>query len=152
MINAVHHAGVTVADLDRSVTFWSGVLEREPLWRRMLDAPYLADVTGYSGCRIEVAMFELSSDMKLELLRYEMPAEAATAAPNGPETARPGNVHLAFTVADIAAVWSRALSLGATATSAAPVRVTSGANEGALAAYLRDPDGVTIELIQPREI
>lgn len=143
-LGALHHIGITVADLDRAVAFWSGLLEREPLWRRMLDAPYLGQVTGYPNCRIEVAMFTLAGETRLELLRY---AEQERA--NSPETARPGNVHIALVVVDAWAVWRRALALGATATSTEPIRVTAGANEGALACYLRDPDGVTIELIEP---
>lgn len=143
-LSALHHVGITVPDLDRAVTFWGGLLESEPLWRRMLDAPYLGEVTGYPHCRIEVAMFRLAGETRLELLRYLEQGEA-----NMPETARPGNVHIALSVGDIWAVWRRALTLGATPTSRTPIEVTSGANEGALACYLRSPEGVTIELIEP---
>jgi hypothetical protein len=31
----------------------------------------------------------------------------------------------------------------------APVPITAGVNAGAYAVYLRDPDGFTIELVQP---
>ena len=40
------------------------------------------------------------------------------------------------------------MALGARPVSEAPITITSGPNIGACAAYLRDPDGITIELFE----
>lgn len=65
-------------------------------------------------------------------------------------TANPGNVHLCLRVRDARAAWDRAVELGARPVRAAgPVAVDSGPNAGALAAYLRIHDGISLELFQP---
>ena len=38
---------------------------------------------------------------------------------------------------------------GVTSFVSAPVEVDTGINRGGLALYLRDPDGITVELFQP---
>jgi hypothetical protein len=51
-------------------------------------------------------------------------------------------------VADIQALSQRLAEAGVTFISP-PTTVTSGVNTGAVGCYLRDPDGVTVELLQP---
>ncbi|MDQ1402189.1 MAG: methylmalonyl-CoA/ethylmalonyl-CoA epimerase, partial [Actinomycetota bacterium] len=50
----VHHVGVTVADLDRAVSFWARLLDASPRDRRVLEGPQLATMVGYPRIRIEV--------------------------------------------------------------------------------------------------
>lgn len=81
----------------------------------------------------------------LEILEYLIPDKH----PNPPDTANPGNVHICLAVDDIGAMRERALACGAVPVSPGPVEVTVGPNAGARACYLRDPDGITLELLQP---
>src|SRR5437870_8861165 len=86
-----------------------------------------------------------SADHILELLEYENhPGE-----PTPRETNRPGNGHLCFIVDDAVAVYREFMAKGVRFMSDGPVLITAGVNRGALAAYLRDPDDVTIEIFQP---
>ena len=141
---AVHHVGVTVADLDRSVAYWErlvGVTSRD---RRTLQGPQLAGLVGYEGIRIDSCWIDLPGGVALELLRYLDRADA----PHDPGTAHPGNVHVCLRVPDMDDAHAHAVACGATPVSREPIEVAAGPRAGTRLAYLRDPDGVTIELVQ----
>ena len=140
-----HHVGISVADRDRSVAFWCTVLEVEPLWVRLLDGDYLGAITGYAGIHIRAAMLPLPGAGRLEILEYLLDDRPV----NSQATANVGNVHICLQVDDIDAVADRAIAAGARAVSAGPVPVTTGPNVGAVVRYLRDPDGITLELLRP---
>jgi catechol 2,3-dioxygenase-like lactoylglutathione lyase family enzyme len=59
-----------------------------------------------------------------------------------------GSAHLALLVDDIHARYERMRSVGVVFRNP-PVEITQGANAGGFACYLRDPDGITIELLEP---
>ncbi|TKG71697.1 VOC family protein [Prauserella endophytica] len=139
----VDHMGFSVADLDRSVEWYSVLLRREPLWRRIWDARYLSDVVGYDDCRLDCALFELPGGIHLELLQYLHPEPTTVSM----ETFTVGNAHLCLTVDDLDAEFER-LSAIAEFRSKTPVDVTWGPNAGGKIVYLRDPDGITVELFQ----
>ena len=46
-------------------------------------------------------------------------------------------------------VYASLLERGVTSFVSPPVEVDTGVNRGGLALYLRDPDGITVELFQP---
>ncbi len=144
MFGAVHHVGVTVADMDRAVAFWEGLLGTASRDRRVLQGPQLGTMVGYPGIRIESCWVDLPDGVALELLRYLDRDEA----PYDPGTAHPGNVHVCLRVDDMDAAHAHAVDCGATAVSARPIDVAAGPRAGSRLAYLRDPDGVTIELVQ----
>ncbi len=142
---AVHHIGVTVVDLDRSVAFWEQLLGVASRDRRVLQGPQLGTMVGYEGIRIDSCWIDLPGGVALELLQYLEREEAAY----DPGTAHPGNVHVCLTVADMDVAHALAVACGATAVSERPVDVAAGPRAGSRLAYLRDLDGVTLELIQP---
>ena len=55
--------------------------------------------------------------------------------------------HLAFVVDDVFEAVDRAVHSGAQLVSD-PVQITAGINKGGWTVYLRDPDGVNLELVQ----
>ena len=140
-----HHVGITVADRDRSVAFWSCVLETEPLWVQLLDGSYLGGITGYQGIHIKAAMLPMPGGGRLEILEYLLDDRAA----NSDATANVGNVHICLQADGIEASVTRAVAAGARRVGSGPMRVTIGPNAGARVCYLRDPDGITLEFIQP---
>jgi len=144
MFDAVHHVGVTVADMDRAVAFWEALLETTARDRTTLQGPQLATMVGYPGVRIERCWVDLPGGAALELLRYLDRDEDAY----DPGTAHPGNVHLCLRVGEMDAAHAHAVACGAEPVSERPIDVAAGPRAGARLAYLRDPDGVTIELVQ----
>ena len=142
---AVDHVGISVADLDRSIAFWEGLLERPARDRRLLDGPGVGVLVGYPEVRIDSCWFDLPGGLQLELLQYLDRPEA----PYDSGTAHPGNVHLCLQVGDMAAAHARAVACGARPVSADPIEVPRGPKAGTQIAYVRTPDGVTIELVAP---
>ena len=121
-----HHVGITVADRDRSVAFWTQVLDVEPLWVDLLDGPYLGAITGYDGIHLKAAMLPLPGGGRLEILEYLTDDRAV----NSDATANVGNVHICLQTDDIVARFRQAVAAGARPISPGPVRVTVGPNAG----------------------
>lgn len=145
MIDGIYHTGLTVSDIERSIAFYRDVLGLQLYRRQTGTAPYLGTVTGFPGVRLEIALLRTpDGGGMLELLQYvSHPAEATDRATN-----RPGNVHVCFRVADIHAAAADLRRRGVPLVSD-PVEITAGVHRGAYALYLRDPDGITLELFQP---
>ena len=81
----------------------------------------------------------------IELFEYLAPAgDRADVEPRNI-----GASHLCFIVADLPALYHSLLERGVTSFVSPPVEVDTGMNRGGQALYLRDPDGITIELFQP---
>jgi catechol 2,3-dioxygenase-like lactoylglutathione lyase family enzyme len=79
----------------------------------------------------------------LELIQYERQASGEVEM----ETSNLGNGHLCLLVDDLHAEFER-LAPVAPFRSAAPVEITAGVNRGGWGAYLRDPDGITVQMMQ----
>jgi len=143
--SAVHHIGVSVGFLDEALRFWEPFLGRAATWRTILNRPYLAEIIGIPGVRIDGAFIDLPGGVILELLEYQN----AERQPHSPATANPGNVHICLAVENADAAWRRAIECGATPVRReGPVEVDDGPNKGARVAYLRIHDGVTLEVYQ----
>jgi catechol 2,3-dioxygenase-like lactoylglutathione lyase family enzyme len=141
----LHHVGVSVADMDRSLDFWRRFMGVEPNSRRVVGAEFLGRLVGYPGVELEIAMLDLDGALMLELLRFVDHEEA----PVDSRPARAGVVHLCLGVRDLQDSLAKATAAGAEQVSAGPVVIPAGPNEGARHVYIRDPDGVVIELRQP---
>lgn len=140
-----HHVGVTVRDLARSVEFYTAFLGAGPEVARIYDSAYTSEQVGYPGTVLDIAIFAIpGSDLRLELIQYLQPV----GTPVDPETKNPGTWHLCFGSATLDEDFDRLVALGAAPRSRRPVLITSGPNEGKRVAYLRDLDGLTIELIE----
>jgi catechol 2,3-dioxygenase-like lactoylglutathione lyase family enzyme len=143
MLERLEHVGYTVSDLGQSVAFWSYLLDVEPKATKTWDVPYLGRVQGYDQVRVTAAFFDLPGGPTLELVQYHHPPHAVVDM----ETYNVGNGHLSFVTSDLARVFSR-LEGRAELRSTEPVRIEWGPYEGGYAGRIRDPDGITIELVQ----
>lgn len=65
-----------------------------------------------------------------------------------PVRARVGAAHLSLEVTSIATLRPRLEAAGAVLVNE-PVEIIAGINAGGRAVYLHDPDGITIELVEP---
>lgn len=141
--SGLDHVGFVVSDLDRSVEWYTRLLGEPPFVRHEADRRYIGQVVGYEECSLEAALWRLPSDAMLELIQYSSPGTTRVDM----ETHNAGNGHLCLTTADIAADYER-LRGHADFRSPEPVEILAGPYQGALVCYLRDPDGITLELVQ----
>lgn len=138
------HMGMTVADLDRSVAFYTDLLgfEVAATWTR--DEQYIRDLLGFSEMTLHAAILRIpGSAALLELVQYE----DASSSPVTATHADPGTCHLSLLVTELDEFVDQLQSAGVELV-AAPVTPTIGPNQGGRAVYLIDPDGIRVELTQ----
>lgn len=143
-MTAVHHVGITVSDIDRSLAFYADLLQGQALgpWDR--SGPGVDKVTGYTGVVVRQA-FALSAngDTAVELLQYIGGSDVVLDPNNG----YVGAVHVAIVVADLDGTLAELRARGVQAVSD-PV-VTNAPMRNFKAVYVLDPDGVRVELVEP---
>lgn len=121
------------------------MLRKPPFFRQVYDAAYIGTLLGYEDCALDAAFFELPVTAAfLELLQYLSPPSK----PGDMESYNVGNAHLCLEVEDLEEEFERLRRLGATPRSESPVLVTFGPFTGGKVAYFRDPDGISLELVQ----
>src|SRR5438105_3473495 len=119
------------------------LLGEKPLDRRVYEAEYLGRIVGYLACRMDAAFWQLPGGTMLELLQYLYPPSAVVDV----ETYNVGNAHLCLVTDDLRAEFGRLHPI-AEFRSVEPVEIVSGPYRGGTACYLRDPDGISVELVQ----
>jgi len=138
------HVGFTVSSLSGAIGFWESFLDAVPGVHRIYDADYISDVTGFSGAKLDIAIFILPGDKPLELIEY-LSEERGDLA----DRATPGTAHIAFRTNTMDAHLEKAISAGAVPVSGGPVFITSGPNAGGRMCYLDLPGNLTLELFEP---
>jgi diaminopimelate decarboxylase len=141
----IDHVSISVADLDRSLEFYEGLLGVTVLDRGQIDPALIERMTGVAGTVVSYADVELGSRV-LELLQYET---AELARPITQRLSRAGGIHIGLGVDDAQAVYERLAGAGAKPLSP-PVPLPEDGSDwaGSLVFYVRDPDGVTVEIVQ----
>jgi catechol 2,3-dioxygenase-like lactoylglutathione lyase family enzyme len=142
--SALDHIGFSVASLDRSIPFYTALLGEEPLLRKKWDVEYVGEVVGYRGLVLEAAFWRLPGGTILELIEYVEPPPRSVDL----ETYNIGNAHLCLVTDDMDSDFERLRPLGAAFQSERPVEIPWGPYRGGKACYLRDGDGISIELLE----
>lgn len=140
---ALDHIGFAVADLDRSSEWYGRLLGDEPVVRTAVGPGYIGEIVGYPECRMEWALWRLPGGTMLELIHYLVPGSAQVDM----ETYNVGNGHLCLVTDDLDGDYER-MRDHAELRSAVPVEIPAGPYQGARVCYMRDPDGITVELIE----
>lgn len=142
---AVQHTGLTVSNLERSVDFYVRILGCKLIMSQEKTGGYLAAIVGYPNASLKMAhLSDPAGHHVIELFEYMVPEMVKTEL----EPRRIGNAHLCFLVSDLNAIYDAIKNEGITFISG-PVDVDTGVNAGGVGLYLRDPDGITMELFQP---
>lgn len=143
MIVGFNHTSFTVVDLERAVRFWAklgfsgpGIVER--------DAGWVGEVTGVPNARIRVVHL-YGHGQHLEFIEYaDGQLENPVALPS-----TPGVGHVCLDVDHIHETFEQLLGAGAIPLG----RMTEIDQPGmapCTAGYLRDPNGIIIELLEER--
>lgn len=143
-IVGAHHTSFTVANLDRSLAFFRDVLGLEVVGGREVRDDYIGQIVGFPGAVIRVALLRIPGGHHVELFEYVQPLGQAVA----PRPCDPGSCHLALLTPDLPALYQELKAKGADF-QCEPVLITAGPNKGGYGVYLRDPNGILLELFQP---
>lgn len=148
-IRSVWHTGFTVSDIERSIAFYEGAVGLTLRHRQEQANEYTATFVGYPDASLRVAQFDLPggsgtvSGHVLELCEYVRPRGETIP----PGTNATGSGHIALETDELDATLERMRAAGGTPVSE-PVAIAAGINEGGRTVYVRDPDGITVELVQ----
>ena len=145
-ILAADHTGITVSNLERSLVFWRDVLGFEFSHSAHQTGEMAEQITGVKGAELKLAVVKAPGGHKIELLEYLAP-------PNRRKDARlrpcdVGHVHVALVVDNLDAVVKKIATSGWKA-AGEPQTLQTGPNTGKRVVYVHDPDGTTIEFMQP---
>jgi len=138
----MHHTGYTVSDLERSLVFY-----RDLLGMRVLDRSKdedVAAVVGIPGARVQAADLDAGQGQVLELLEYS--TGSAEQPVHGPDTI--GTSHLSLQVDELSSTLSRLAEAGFEPMGQVTALEDGGVWEGCTVVYLRDPDGMIVELVE----
>jgi catechol 2,3-dioxygenase-like lactoylglutathione lyase family enzyme len=130
----LHHAGVSVPDLDRALKWYCGALGLTPGFRFEVPPAGLrgAFALGHGGAGVE--------------LLEQSGATPGVPRPDPPSAnAVHGYNHVCFEVADLEEAYARVVALGAVGVWAP----RDSPEPGVRMAFVTDPDGNLIELLQP---
>src|SRR5262245_44973297 len=143
-IVGAHHTSFTVADLAASITFFRDRLGLELLGAREVHDEYFGRIVGLPGSAVKAALLRVpGSNHHLELFEYVSPRGQSYR----PRPCDPGSAHLALLVDDLNGIYET-LKADVNIISP-PVLIDAGPNRGGWAIYIRDPNGILIELFQP---
>lgn len=141
----LHHVGLTVANLERSIAFYKGVfagLELIGPWPHT--GKGVGYVTGYRHCSVRQAFLrDTKSNVVIELLEYTNGGE-----PIDPANGNSGAVHFCIVVDDLDATYDRLIASGHRFVSPPITTYKNEAMHGRVT-YLIDPDGIRVELYEP---
>ena len=144
----LHHITFPVSDLNRSLRFYREMLGAELVVRREVKGGYLGRAMGVEDLHVELAVLRLAG-AKIELMRYRFPPTP----PAAPPANRPGGPHLNVLVENMENTWKE-FRLAGVHFVGDPVEIEEGPNRGGRIAFIYDPDGYRIELMEltPRRL
>ena len=147
-LDKIHHVGINVSDLDRSIAFYRNLFGVEPLFVNDMRGEGLSTGAGVPGADLRFCLMKIQNVI-LEIIEWKSPQNPA------PKVDVPyiGGFHIAFEVEDIQTVYDTLSEQGIefiarphrfVPEDAAPDLV------GATFVYFSDPDGIGLEVFQKR--
>lgn len=140
---STNHTSFTVSDIDRTIAFFTDVLGFELLSKAPRDPKAIEKITGVVGGDTIIA-FVQGPGHRLELIQYIGPNDRGSVRPRPCDV---GFAHVAYDVDDIDAAVSAAERHDVRVIGEV-YAIDNGPNAGRRVAYLRDPDGITVEFIE----
>lgn len=141
-LTRIHHIGLTVRDIPTSIDWYARMFG-------LVAGPVNHDEGEETSTALQVPGVVLSYSMvqigqtRIEFLQYHEPPGREFDRSNGDV----GTAHICFEVDDIDTAYQELSAKGAVF-NAPPGEITAGAMAGSRWAYLRDPDGIQLEIWQ----
>ncbi|MEB0307071.1 VOC family protein [Cryobacterium sp. 10I1] len=136
----VHHVGVTVRDMKRSFEWYSRMFGLTPGPVSEGSGEALSRSVQVNDAALAFSMIMIGNT-RLEFQEYHNPEGRDFDRSNGDV----GSAHVCLEVSDLDAAYRDLVEKGAVF-NAPPVTLDSGALIGSKWAYLRDPDGIQLEI------
>src|SRR3954451_7909789 len=134
----VNHVGLTVTDLDASVTFYRDIVGMEVVRRYpVAKDEWFQSLTENPDAVVEAVMMQLDS-FRIQLVRYH-----GGGGPGATGHAVEGGLHLCIDVDDVDATLARISGLGQYHVGPLVERPPYGGRSF----YVHDPDGVPVEFV-----
>lgn len=135
----MHHFGITVSDLDRSVPFYTEYFDLTEAKRVPLEGDGISTAVGIEKVSMTCCLLACENTI-LELIEYSNPKGRDYGLANNDV----GAVHPCFAVADLDSLYERMKADGVYFHAAPQVLGWE-----TKMAYCQDPDGINLELLQP---
>lgn len=146
MTPTFNHMGITVSNLEKSLAFYCDTLglPKPPEGHVFpVQGQWLSRLVGANEARLNVAFVPLGEGV-LELLEYVSPNDGKSSA--SLENWDTGAAHLAINKTNLRDFYEE--NKDVLDFFAEPQVVEGGPWAGTLVAYLRDPDGISVELVE----
>ncbi|MEO8370591.1 MAG: VOC family protein [Candidatus Solibacter sp.] len=146
LVRAVDSVGLTVSDLDRSVDFYTRVLDFEKVSEIEVDGESYEHLQGVFGLRMRIARMKLG-DEAIELTEFLAPA--GRPAPRDSRSNDGWFQHIAIIVSDMDRAYARLREHKVRHSSTGPQLLPEwNRNAGGIRAfYFQDPDGHPLEVL-----
>ncbi len=146
--STVNHVGITVSNPDKSIEFYEALTGKKIVNRDELSGKRMAQTQGLDNTLIRYANLHLDN-INLDILEYVEPKSTKAHYTNDQISA----LHLCLEVEDLKAAVARLKEIGVEP-EGEPIYfeeqdgLKSGFGTGVV--YFRDPDGTSLELIEPK--
>jgi catechol 2,3-dioxygenase-like lactoylglutathione lyase family enzyme len=139
-VKGVHHFGITVRDMKRSFEWYTKMFGLQPGPVNHGEGKELSDAVQVEGTELSFSMIDIGGT-RIEFLEYHNPPGKDFTLKNGDV----GATHICLQIDDMDVAYATLLERGAIF-NAPPVTLTDGDLAGSRWAYLRDPDGIQLEI------
>jgi catechol 2,3-dioxygenase-like lactoylglutathione lyase family enzyme len=145
-VTRIDHVGITVSDLDRALAFYRDLLGLRLIGDTNVAEPEVAELLGLDSVQLRIADLDSGDGRIVELIQYVEPKGRRISF----ESSDAATAHIAFTVDDLGVVRERLEGARAKIVSRRAITISEpgGAFDGAICLYVRDPDGLILELVQ----
>jgi catechol 2,3-dioxygenase-like lactoylglutathione lyase family enzyme len=144
MIKATDHFSFTVGNMEASLHFFCDLLglKASPIFE--VNNPNVSQIVGFPDAVLRVSLVRIPGGPNIELVQYVQPEGKSIDS----RSCNPGAAHVAFHVDDIQRMY-RDLSNQGISFIHPPVWAPGNDGTGTWGvAYLKGPDGITVELIE----
>jgi catechol 2,3-dioxygenase-like lactoylglutathione lyase family enzyme len=138
----IHHVGVAVRDIQRSLEWYSTMFDLTPAGINQAGGPEMSRALQVPDASLALSMVQIGN-ARIEFLQYHEPRGEDFDRSN----ADVGSMHVCIEVDDVDAAYRELQERGA-AFNAEPRTLEQGPRAGSRWVYLRDPDGIQLELWQ----
>ena len=146
-LSTLHHVGLTVRDLERSIAFYKELFDLEEIARVEMEGPMVSTNLDVEGAEISVVLLKGDNSI-LEFIEYKAPTNGLDWDRGNADI---GAAHVCFAVDDVDAFQAKLEATGHKLNGPPNDPIPDGPAKGSRFAYFRDPDGITVEVLQPGE-